>query len=47
MQEIHYKRQEQAVAVVVPTFDREGVLPRALDSVLGQSRPPAEVWVVD
>jgi glycosyltransferase involved in cell wall biosynthesis len=35
------------VSVVIPAFDRVAVLPRALDSVLAQSRPAAEVIVVD
>lgn len=38
---------EAQVAVVIPTFDRAHLLPRALASVLSQSRPPREVWVVD
>lgn len=33
--------------MVVPTFDRASVLPRALDSVIEQTRLPAEVIVVD
>jgi glycosyltransferase involved in cell wall biosynthesis len=35
------------VSVVVPTFDRAEVLPRALDSVIEQTRLPVEVIVVD
>jgi glycosyltransferase involved in cell wall biosynthesis len=35
------------VTVVIPTFDRESVLPRALDSVLEQSRGVDEIIVVD
>lgn len=35
------------VSVVVPTFDRAAVLPRALDSVIEQTRLPVEVIVVD
>ena len=35
------------VSVVVPTFDRASVLSRALDSVIEQTRLPAEVIVVD
>ena len=35
------------ISVVIPTFDRASVLPRALDSVVRQTRSPAEVIVVD
>lgn len=35
------------IAVVIPTRDRAAVLPRALDSVLGQTAPPAQCLVVD
>lgn len=35
------------VSVIIPTRNRAHVLPRAIDSVLGQSSPPAEVIVVD
>ncbi len=35
------------ISVVIPTFNRAAVLGRALSSVLGQSEPPAQVWVVD
>ena len=35
------------VSVIIPTFDRISVLPRALDSVLAQTRPAGEVIVVD
>jgi len=35
------------VSVVIPTFDRASVLPRALDSVISQTHQPAEVIVVD
>ncbi len=35
------------VSVVIPTHDRRDLVGRAIDSVLGQSLPPAEVIVVD
>jgi glycosyltransferase involved in cell wall biosynthesis len=35
------------VSVVIPTFDRCALLPRALSSVAAQSRPACEVIVVD
>jgi GT2 family glycosyltransferase len=35
------------VAAIIPTFDRQQVLPRALDSVLGQTVTLDEVIVVD
>jgi glycosyltransferase involved in cell wall biosynthesis len=35
------------VSVVIPTYDRAGLLPRALDSVLAQDYPEFEVLVVD
>jgi glycosyltransferase involved in cell wall biosynthesis len=35
------------ISVVVPTFDRAAVLPRAIESVRAQTRPPAELIVVD
>jgi glycosyltransferase involved in cell wall biosynthesis len=38
---------EGSVSVVIPTFDRARLLPRALDSVLAQIRPAEEVLVVD
>ena len=38
---------EQSVSVIIPTFDRAELLPRALLSVLAQSRPADEVIVVD
>ena len=38
---------EQSVSVIIPTFNRAERLPRALISVLEQSRPADEVIVVD
>jgi glycosyltransferase involved in cell wall biosynthesis len=38
---------EPQVSVVIPAFDAERYLAEALTSVLGQTRPPAEVVVVD
>lgn len=35
------------VSVVIPTFDRASVLPRAVDSVVAQTHSPAEVIIVD
>ncbi len=35
------------VSVIIPTRDRAAMLPRALDSVLAQTRAPEEVIVVD
>jgi len=35
------------ISVVVPTYNRTHTLPRALSSILDQSRPAAEVIVVD
>lgn len=35
------------VSVLVPTFNRANLLPAALDSLLGQSRRPDEIIVVD
>ncbi|MGI9822621.1 glycosyltransferase family 2 protein [Agromyces sp. Marseille-Q5079] len=37
----------EAVSVVMPTYNRRQVLPRAIDSVLGQTVPVAELIVVD
>lgn len=35
------------VTALVPTYNRAGLLPQAIDSVLSQSAPPREVIVVD
>jgi glycosyltransferase involved in cell wall biosynthesis len=39
--------QDVDVAVVIPTHNRSTLLPRAIDSVLSQTHPVAEVIVVD
>lgn len=39
--------QDSLVSVVVPTLNRCYSLPRALDSILGQTRRPNEIIVVD
>lgn len=36
-----------SVSVIIPTYNRASVLPRAIDSVLEQSSPPGEIIVVD
>ncbi len=36
-----------SVSVLIPTYNRAELLPETLDSILSQSRPPAEVIVVD
>ncbi|HWO82736.1 MAG TPA: glycosyltransferase family A protein, partial [Solirubrobacterales bacterium] len=36
-----------AVAVVIPCFNQAHYLAEAIESVLGQTRPPAELLVVD
>lgn len=36
-----------SITVVIPTFNRSRYLPESLDSVLGQTVPPAQVLVVD
>lgn len=35
------------ISAVIPTFNREALVARAIESALGQSRPPDEVIVVD
>lgn len=39
--------RETAVHVIVPTWNRIGLLPRALDSALAQTRPAERITVVD
>ncbi|MFB6301617.1 MAG: glycosyltransferase [Haloferacaceae archaeon] len=38
---------DPSVAAVIPTYERRGLLRRAVESALDQTRPPAEVLVVD
>lgn len=38
---------DPVVSVIIPTFNRAGVVTRAIDSVLGQTYHPLEVMVVD
>jgi glycosyltransferase involved in cell wall biosynthesis len=40
-------RAVPSVAAVIPTYQREQTIARAIESVLAQSRPPSEVIVVD
>lgn len=42
-----YNARMPSISVIIPTFNRRDMLPRAIDSVLGQTRPPEEVIVVD
>ena len=35
------------ISVVIPTYNRRDLLPRALDSVLAQTLPVAEIIVID
>ena len=35
------------ISVIIPSYNRAGLLPRALDSVLAQGHPAAEIIVVD
>jgi glycosyltransferase involved in cell wall biosynthesis len=39
--------RRRMISVVIPTHDRRGLLGRALDSVLAQTRTPDEILVVD
>ncbi len=38
---------EEHISVIIPTFNRRGLLKRALSSVLHQTAPPGEIIVVD
>lgn len=40
-------RAEKTIGVVVPTYNRAGFLPETLAAILGQTRPPDEIIVVD
>jgi glycosyltransferase involved in cell wall biosynthesis len=40
-------RADATVSVVIPTFDREALVIRAIDSVVRQTCPPHEIIVVD
>ncbi|MGB0867560.1 MAG: glycosyltransferase family 2 protein [Granulosicoccaceae bacterium] len=40
-------KEASNISVVIPSFNRWYCLPRALDSVLAQTLPPAEIIVVD
>src|SRR4030095_4422896 len=37
----------ESISVVIPTFNRAGVVKRALESALRQSLPPAQIIVID
>ena len=39
--------KDPKISVIIPTFNRQATLKRCLDSVLGQSQPCFECWVVD
>ena len=47
MDQTQYFQRVMKVSVVIPTFNREKLLCRALDSVVAQSLQPFEVIVVD
>ncbi len=47
MGEIAMSDRDSAVSVVIPTYNRRGLLPRALNSVLSQIHPAREIIVVD
>ncbi len=44
---IEFKRENIKVSTVIPVYNRKRTIERAIDSVLKQSSPPAEVIVVD
>ena len=41
------RRHEPAISVIVPVFNGERYLAEALESIVGQTRPPEEIIVVD
>ena len=41
------KIEDYKISIVIPTFNRIGLLQRAIDSVLSQSLKPYEIIVVD
>ena len=41
------KIEDYKISIVIPTFNRIGSLPRALDSALNQTYQPSEIIVVD
>ena len=41
------KIEDYKISIVIPTFNRVGSLPRALDSALNQTYQPSEIIVVD
>ena len=38
---------QPTISVVIPTYNRAGLLPRTLQSILAQSYPPEEILVID
>lgn len=36
-----------SVSVIIPVYNRASTLPVAVESVLAQTRPPQEIWIVD
>jgi len=44
---VHGSTVEPLISAVIPVFNRQRTIGRAIESVLAQSRPPAEILVVD